>query len=60
MCNLVDVGFVKYRRTVNAVGRTPKITRRRREIVHLKTPDFAARVHFLDVMSRLWVYGAES
>jgi len=25
---------------------TTKITRRRREIVHLKTPDFAARVHF--------------
>ena len=27
--------------------RTTPITRRRREIVHLKTPDFAARVHWI-------------
>ena len=32
---------------------TTKITRRRRETVHLKTPDFAARVYFLVICSAL-------
>lgn len=31
------------------INRTPPITRRRRGIVHLKTSDFAARAHWIDI-----------
>lgn len=44
---LVEVRTSHWARTGPHCRLTLPITRRRREIVHLKTPDFAARVHWV-------------